>query len=76
MKITGYGSDSKYADKTLPDGLGIKTSSIPDSGQGVLAETAISNNVRFGPYGGVIVKDKEEAQDAGYAWMVSLFLKY
>ena len=57
------------AQKTLPDGLMVKQSSIPGAGQGVFATKFIPKGYRFGPYDGDIV-DLETGYDSGYAWEV------
>eukprot|EP00057_Strongylocentrotus_purpuratus_P029171 XP_011683645.1 PREDICTED: zinc finger protein 708-like [Strongylocentrotus purpuratus] len=57
------------ARKTLPDGLGVKQSSIPGAGQGIFATKFIPKGYRFGPYDGDIV-DLETGYDSGYAWEI------
>ena len=60
-----------YARKTLPDGLRLDTSLIPDAGIGVFTLNDISEGVRYGPYLGEIELDYDKAFNSGYAWMVS-----
>ena len=58
------------ARKTLPQGLSIRNSSIPDAGEGVFAEQFIPKRTQFGPYEGEITDNHEEAHETGYAWQV------
>ena len=62
--------DSDQALHTLPDGLEVKTSSIPNAGLGVFTLNDIQPRVMFGPYGGVDTMNHEEAHKSGYAWQV------
>ncbi|CAI9181595.1 unnamed protein product [Rangifer tarandus platyrhynchus] len=56
---------------TLPPGLSIRLSGIPDAGLGVWNETSdLPRGLHFGPYEGQITDDKEAA-NSGYAWMVT-----
>lgn len=59
------------ARQTLPAGLEIRKSSIPDSGLGVFnnGET-VPVGAHFGPYQGELV-DREEALNSAYSWVVS-----
>lgn len=55
---------------TLPPGLKIRPSSIPEAGLGVWNETSdLPLGVHFGPYEGHITGD-EEAANSGYSWQV------
>ncbi|MCJ8734606.1 hypothetical protein PDJAM_G00237300 [Pangasius djambal] len=56
--------------QTLPPGLEVQTSSIPDAGLGVFNKgEIIPVGVHFGPYEGDLV-DKEEAMNSGYSWVI------
>ena len=65
------GEDQDYAIKTLPPGLTVMKSEIPNAGQGVFATENFPVRSRFGPYGGSKVKDRDEVQSSGYSWLVS-----
>ena len=55
---------------TLPPGLSIRLSGIPDAGLGVWNEASdLPLGLHFGPYEGQITDD-EEAANSGYAWLV------
>ncbi|KAK3562515.1 hypothetical protein QTP86_034756 [Hemibagrus guttatus] len=58
------------AKQTLPPGLVVQESSIPDAGLGVfnMGET-VPVGVYFGPYQGDLV-DCDEAMNSGYSWVV------
>nr|XP_022308109.1 zinc finger protein 626-like [Crassostrea virginica] len=58
------------ARKTLPPGLSVRKSSIPDAGEGVFAEQFIPKRTQFGPYEGEITDNHEEAHETGYAWQI------
>ncbi|XP_078321500.1 uncharacterized protein LOC111115202 [Crassostrea virginica] len=58
------------ARKTLPQGLSIRKSSIPNAGEGVFAEQFIPKRTQFGPYEGEITDNQEEAHETGYAWQI------
>ena len=63
-----------YSLSTLPDGLEVKWSKIPNSGFGVFAKKLFEIGTRFGPYEGqqnppTIVSD--ESVDTSYMWEVS-----
>ena len=62
--------DPDRAVKTLPQGLAVRTSSIPNAGQGVFASRAFPARSRFGPYQGKILTDPNAAQVSGYSWQV------
>ncbi|XP_062843219.1 zinc finger protein 665-like [Trichomycterus rosablanca] len=59
------------ARRTLPPGLEVRESSIPDAGLGVFnnGETILVGT-HFGPYEGEPA-DKEEAMNSGYSWLIS-----
>ncbi|CAI9160037.1 unnamed protein product [Rangifer tarandus platyrhynchus] len=56
---------------TLPPGLSIRLSGIPDAGLGVWNEVSdLPRGLHFGPYEGQITDD-EEAANSGYAWLIT-----
>ncbi|KAM6151590.1 histone-lysine N-methyltransferase PRDM7-like [Rhynchocyon petersi] len=56
---------------TLPPGLRIGPSGIPDAGLGVWNETSeLPSGLHFGPYEGQVTED-EEAANSGYSWMIT-----
>ncbi|XP_043776100.1 histone-lysine N-methyltransferase PRDM9-like [Cervus elaphus] len=56
---------------TLPPGLSIRLSGIPDAGLGVWNEASdLPLGLHFGPYEGQITDD-EEAAKSGYAWQIT-----
>ncbi|KAB0338180.1 hypothetical protein FD754_024764 [Muntiacus muntjak] len=56
---------------TLPPGLSIRLSGIPDAGLGVWNEASdLPLGLHFGPYEGQITDD-EEAANSGYAWLIT-----
>ncbi|KAB0355601.1 hypothetical protein FD755_021542 [Muntiacus reevesi] len=56
---------------TLPPGLSIRLSCIPDAGLGVWNEASdLPLGLHFGPYEGQITDD-EEAANSGYAWLIT-----
>nr|CAI9700323.1 unnamed protein product [Rangifer tarandus platyrhynchus] len=56
---------------TLPPGLSIRLSGIPDAGLGVWNEASdLPLGLHFGPYEGQITDDKEAA-NSGYAWLIT-----
>ncbi|KAF4085648.1 hypothetical protein AMELA_G00097830 [Ameiurus melas] len=58
------------ARQTLPPGLEIRKSSIPDAGLGVFNNSdTIPVGAHFGPYQGDMV-DREEAMNSSYSWVV------
>lgn len=62
--------------RTLPPGLEVQTSGIPDAGLGVFNKgETIPVGVHFGPYEGDLV-DREEAMNSGYSWVVSSIQMY
>ena len=56
--------------QTLPDGLIIKVSEIPDAGCGVFSRGFISKCTRFGPYEGVIEENNAHKHTNSYSWKV------
>ena len=55
---------------TLPPGLSIRLSGIPDTGLGVWNEPSdLPLGLHISPYEGQITDD-EEAANSGYAWLV------
>ncbi|XP_053538297.1 histone-lysine N-methyltransferase PRDM9 [Ictalurus punctatus] len=58
------------ARQTLPPGLEIRKSSIPDAGLGVFNNSdTIPVGAHFGPYQGDTV-DREEAMNSSYSWVI------
>ncbi|KAM9769030.1 histone-lysine N-methyltransferase PRDM9-like [Dama dama] len=56
---------------TLPPGLSIRLSGIPDAGLGVWNEASdLPLGLHFGPYEGQITDD-EEAAKSGYTWLIT-----
>ncbi|KAL5005625.1 hypothetical protein ScPMuIL_016783 [Solemya velum] len=55
---------------TLPEGLCVRESGIPNAGLGVWAATSFPARARFGPYSGEIIHDCDQAHDSGYCWQV------
>ncbi|XP_045748042.1 histone-lysine N-methyltransferase PRDM7 [Mirounga angustirostris] len=56
---------------TLPPGLRIRPSSIPQAGLGVWNEASdLPLGLHFGPYEGQITED-EEAANSGYSWLIT-----
>ncbi|ELR54538.1 Histone-lysine N-methyltransferase PRDM9, partial [Bos mutus] len=56
---------------TLPPGLSIRESSIPEAGLGVWNEVSdLPLGLHFGPYEGQITDD-EEAANSGYSWLIT-----
>lgn len=61
------------AKKTLPLGLEIQMSGIPDAGLGVFNKgETVPVGTHYGPYQGELV-DREEAMKSGYSWVVSCY---
>ena len=56
--------------QTLPDGLIIKVSEIPDVGCGVFSRGFIPKCTRFGPYEGVIEENNAHKLTNSYSWKV------
>ncbi|XP_038625928.1 histone-lysine N-methyltransferase PRDM9-like [Tachyglossus aculeatus] len=55
---------------TLPPGMQIKVSGIPNAGLGVWNQaTSLPRGLHFGPYTGIRTKDKKKSH-SGYAWMI------
>ncbi|XP_066214198.1 histone-lysine N-methyltransferase PRDM9-like, partial [Saccopteryx leptura] len=60
-----------HAALTLPPGLRIRPSGIPEAGLGVWNEaSALPVGLHFGPYEGQITED-EEAGKNGYSWLIN-----
>ncbi|XP_062856345.1 histone-lysine N-methyltransferase PRDM9-like [Trichomycterus rosablanca] len=58
------------ARRTLPPGLEVRESGIPDAGLGVFNEGGtVPVGAHFGPYQGEVV-DKEEAMKSCYSWVI------
>ncbi|KAF4086688.1 hypothetical protein AMELA_G00087250 [Ameiurus melas] len=58
------------ARQTLPPGLEIRKSGIPDAGLGVFNKgETVPVGAHFGPYQGELV-DREEAMSSGYSWVM------
>ncbi|XP_060793225.1 histone-lysine N-methyltransferase PRDM9-like isoform X2 [Neoarius graeffei] len=58
------------AKQTLPPGLEIRKSSIPNAGLGVFNKgETVPVGAHFGPYQGELV-DREEAMNSGYSWVI------
>uniref|UniRef100_A0A671G4S0 PR/SET domain 7 n=1 Tax=Rhinolophus ferrumequinum TaxID=59479 RepID=A0A671G4S0_RHIFE len=56
---------------TLPPGLRIRVSGIPEAGLGVWNEASdLPLGLNFGPYEGQITED-EEAANSGYSWLIT-----
>ncbi|GAA6082572.1 histone-lysine N-methyltransferase PRDM9-like [Tachysurus ichikawai] len=59
------------ATQTLPPGLEVRKSDVPDAGLGVFNKgETIPLGAHFGPYEGDLV-DKEEAVNSAYSWVIS-----
>ena len=56
--------------KTLPPGLEVSESGIPNAGLGVFATKFFPVRTRFGPYEGRRVTDPDIAHSSGYCWQV------
>ncbi|XP_066214301.1 histone-lysine N-methyltransferase PRDM9-like [Saccopteryx leptura] len=62
---------ANHAALTLPPGLRIRPSGIPEAGLGVWNEAfALPVGLHFGPYEGQITEDKE-AVNNGYSWQIT-----
>ncbi|XP_066239786.1 histone-lysine N-methyltransferase PRDM7-like [Saccopteryx leptura] len=60
-----------HAALTLPPGLRIRVSGIPEAGLGVWNEaSALPVGLHFGPYEGQITED-EDAGNNGYSWLIT-----
>ncbi|XP_060789181.1 zinc finger protein ZFP2-like isoform X1 [Neoarius graeffei] len=61
---------SDRAKQTLPPGLELQKSGIPDAGLGVFNKgETLPVGAHFGPYQGELV-DSEEAMNSGYSWVI------
>ncbi|XP_052085114.1 histone-lysine N-methyltransferase PRDM9-like [Mytilus californianus] len=56
--------------ETLPEGLSVKESRIPNAGLGVFADKTFPLRSRFGPYEGEVTTDPNKAHSTGYAWQI------
>jgi len=67
-----HSSDDKKSLATLPDGLEIKESLIPNAGLGVFATQKFDVGVRFGPYQGKKVRPDipRDDIDTSYMWEI------
>ncbi|XP_029578452.1 histone-lysine N-methyltransferase PRDM9 isoform X2 [Salmo trutta] len=55
---------------TLPSGLEVRTSSIPEAGLGVFNQgNTVPAGAHYGPYEGEIT-DKDQAMESGYSWVI------
>ncbi|KAB5576645.1 hypothetical protein PHYPO_G00200030 [Pangasianodon hypophthalmus] len=64
------------ARQTLPPGLEIRKSGIPDAGLGVFNKgESVPVGAHFGPYQGELV-DREEAMNSGYSWVICRSRQY
>ena len=70
-KTDGY-SDTNKSQASLPDGLEIRESNIPDAGLGVFAMQPFECGIRFGPYQGKKMRcDIPKVDfDTSYMWEV------
>ena len=65
-------SDTNKSQASLPDGLEIRESNIPNSGLGVLAVKPFKCGIRFGPYQGKRMRCDlpKDDFDTSYMWEV------
>ena len=69
--------DPNRAMKTVPPGLEVRESGIPNAGLGVFATKFFPVRTRFGPYEGRRVTDPDIAHSSGYCWQVhSIYLVF
>ncbi|KAK6299268.1 hypothetical protein J4Q44_G00307780 [Coregonus suidteri] len=55
---------------TLPSGLEVRTSGIPEAGLGVFNQgNTVPAGAHYGPYEGEIT-DKDQAMESGYSWVI------
>ncbi|XP_071094523.1 histone-lysine N-methyltransferase PRDM9-like [Haliotis cracherodii] len=69
-QVSSPSKKGERAEKTLPPGLEIRSSSIPNAGLGVFAIADFPTRTRFGPYEGDNIKDADVAHNSGYCWQV------
>ncbi|KAM9461124.1 histone-lysine N-methyltransferase PRDM9-like isoform 1-T1 [Clarias gariepinus] len=63
---------SDRARQTLPPGLEVQESSIPNAGLGVFNKgETVPVGAHFGPYQGELV-DREDAMNSGYSWVIRM----
>ncbi|CAC5377323.1 PRDM7_9 [Mytilus coruscus] len=67
---TSTTKSEKRAMETLPEGLSVKESRIPNAGLGVFADKTFPQRSRFGPYEGEVTTDPDKAHSTGYAWQI------
>ena len=60
---------------TLPNGLLVKNSSIPNAGLGVFSIEFIPKDTKFGLYEGVIESNYDKANSTRYSWQVNTTYK-
>ncbi|KAK6298042.1 hypothetical protein J4Q44_G00310970 [Coregonus suidteri] len=61
---------SDRARLTLPSGLEVRTSSIPEAGLGVFNQgNIVPAGAHYGPYEGELT-DKDQAMESGYSWVI------
>ncbi|KAL8572153.1 hypothetical protein ACOMHN_057828 [Nucella lapillus] len=63
--------DPQRAVKTLPPGLEVRESGIPNAGLGAFATQLFPTRSRFGPYQVRRVTDPDIAHASGYCWQIS-----
>ncbi len=56
---------------TLPPGLQVRDSGIPEAGLGVWAKEDYPVRSCFGPYEGDLIRDEDTAHSSGYSWQAS-----
>ncbi|CAF1295848.1 unnamed protein product [Didymodactylos carnosus] len=61
---------SDYAKHTVPTGIIVKTSGIPEAGLGVFALKKFKKNTFFGPYTGVRYRSDARSYESGYSWII------
>ncbi|XP_059165083.1 histone-lysine N-methyltransferase PRDM7-like [Physella acuta] len=64
------GKDKDYCRKTLPPGLAIKTSDMPDAWLGIFAKRFFPAQTIFGPYVGKNKSIEQMAPDSKYCWQI------
>ena len=64
--------DPEKAIHSLPPGIVVKASGIPGAGLGAFSTQEFPARTLFGPYGGELVLNAENAHKSGYAWQVSM----
>ncbi|XP_041356285.1 zinc finger protein 724-like isoform X2 [Gigantopelta aegis] len=69
-KVPNTVKNKDKASCTLPAGLSIRKSGIPNAGLGVWADKFFPSRTQFGPYGGICEKDIDKAHASGYCWQI------